>query len=125
MRVVITALALALLVIGASVCNSFYITRTVDDMIAELEKTPASHVGIEAFEHGDMNGFYTLWEKNSWVYAIGVNYSLLSVVEENASNMLNFGLSGDTAGYMAARSRLLQSLRRISELESLTFDGII
>lgn len=127
MKTFICALAVVCILTGAVVLNMLSINRSVDEMLDIASSVPG-HDGDIADDFSDVaekvEKLWKLWDKKITKLAYTVGYDDINRADDAMSELYTSYITKSKEGFITARLKFIDAVRRIKQMENFNLHSI-
>lgn len=118
MKAFICALSVLILLSLAVTVNAIYVQKQTDALTNEIQRLP------QEANKADLAGIREKWDTIEPVISYSVSHKELDQIADALADLESHQITGEEKEYHAARERLLELVRRLSESEGFSIKSI-
>ena len=118
MKAFVCALSVLIILSLAVTANAIYVQKQTIALTDEIEKLPAE------IENANLTDIRKKWDKIEPIISYSICHKELEQIADALADLESHHSTGETKEYHAARERLLDLVRRLSESEGFSLKSI-
>ncbi len=118
MKAFVCALSVLIILSFAVTANAIYVQKQTNALTDEIENLPTE------VENANLTGIRKEWDKIEPIISYSVSHKELDQIADALADLESHHSTGEAKEYHAARERLLELVRRLSESEGFSLKSI-